>query len=148
MNENNKKIRDLVVLYDKLLNHLDTLSLYSKSIEDAKLNIVKIKELNQLHKKTRNFARELLQFDFSKLSPNFLMTFMFKEINSQSILFINLVTDYNERLVEYVEKEDDNKLNLLIRDIINFNEKAKKQFNPIKNKLGRIVKDDEVKRNI
>lgn len=145
MTEKDMKLRDLTILYDKLLKHLDGLAKYTTSIEDVKANIDTIKEMNTSHIETRDFARELLSYDFSKVAPNFLVAFMFKEINSQSILFINLVTDYNERLIKYVEENDMDNLKILIKDVTDFNETAKKQFKPLKAKLEKMVKTDDGK---
>ena len=145
MTEKDIKLRDLTILYDKLLKHLDELAKYTTSIDNVKDNIDIIKDMDTSHVKTRDFARDLLSYDFSKVAPNFLVAFMFKEINSQSILFINLVTDYNERLIKYVEENDMDNLKVLIKDITDFNETAKKQFKPLKSKLEKMVKTDENK---
>lgn len=144
MTERDVKLKNLTILYDKLLNHLEGLSQVSLSVETAKSNLDIIKDMNDKHIETRNFARELLSEDFSKLAPNFLVAFMFKEINPQSILFINLVTDYNERLIEYIEN-DDERLEGLIKDISEFNHTAKKQFKPLRDTFTKMVKEDETK---
>lgn len=135
-----EKIKNLTVLYDKLLNHLESLTEYSKTIDDVKKNLDILKELNDEHVNTRNFARELLEYDFAKLAPNFLVAFMFKEINTQSILFINLVTKYNDELIQYVEEDNDESLTALIKEVADFNECAKKQFKPLRDKLDKMAK--------
>lgn len=139
MNEKDSKLRDLSILYDKLLNHLNELSKYTTSIDTVKKNIQVLKEMNDSHVETRNFARELLSYDFSKVSNNIFTKMMFKEINPQTILFTNLVTDYNQRIVQYVEENNNEQLISLIKDINEFNEVAKKQFKPLKTMLNKMI---------
>lgn len=135
-----EKIKDLCKLYDILLKHLDDMCLYTTSIEVAKANIGKFEKLNEFHKGTRKFARNLLEYDFSKLSKNFVMSFVLKEINPQSILFINVVTRFNENIIMYINENDDDKLQSLIKEINEFRTLANTQFKQVKEKLELINK--------
>lgn len=138
MQEN--KLKDLVTLYEKLLAHLDGLAGLSTSSEDVLKNAEEIKALNETHFETRDFARNLLTHDFTQETKNPFIKLFFKELNPQSILFINLVTDYNQRLVDYIEGENKEDITLLIKDIKDFNVVAKKQFKPLQKKLKNLNK--------
>lgn len=141
MTQKDVKLRDLAKLYDILLSHLEGLAKLTETVESAVGNLDEIKKMNEKHIETRNFARDLLSEDFSELAPNFLVAFMFKEINPQSILFINLVTDYNDRLIKYIEDNDIEKLKELIVDIKEFNHSAKKQFKPLRDTFEKMSKE-------
>lgn len=142
MTQRDVKLRDLTKLYDMLLSHLEGLAKLSETVESAIENLEEIKAMNEKHIETRNFARDLLSEDFGKLAPNFLVAFMFKEINPQSILFINLVTDYNDRLIKYIEEDNIDELKKLIIDIKEFNHSAKKQFKPLRDTFEKMSKEN------
>jgi len=138
MQEN--KLKDLVTLYEKLLAHLDELAGLTTGHEDVFKNAEQIKALNEAHVETRNFARNLLTHDFTQETKNPFLKLIFKDLNPQSILFINLVTDYNQRLVDYLDGVNKEDISLLIKDINDFNVVAKKQFKPLQKKLKSLNK--------
>ena len=138
MKEN--KLKDLVCLYEKLLAHLDELAGLTRSQEDVLKNAKQIKALNEAHVETRDFARNLLTHDFTQETKNPFIKLFFKELNPQSILFINLVTDYNQRLVNYIDCINEEDISLLIKDINDFNVVAKKQFKSLQKKLETLNK--------
>lgn len=138
MENSNNKLKDLIFLYEKLLKHLEQLASYTQSEQMAKDNIDKLEELNKAHVETRNFARVLLQVDFSTLSKNGIKSMVLKEVNTQSILFINLITDYNEKVICYIKEGKKEELIALIKDIQEFATVADKKFKIFKNQLKKI----------
>lgn len=136
--ENINKIKELSKFYDKLLNHLSELTSLTETLESTYNNYNRIKEMFEEHKNTREWGKVLLCNDFSNLSNNIVYKILCKEIVPQSIVFINLITAYNEDVIKEIEEKDDEALKKTITNIKNYNDLCQKQFKPLKDKLEKI----------
>lgn len=130
-----KNIENLVNLYGTLLNHTTELNILSKTLENTKNNIEQIVGLNECHKQTRQIAKTILEEDLDELLLNPMFNLLNKDIKSTSIIFINLVTFYNEKIIEYYNSVDDKNLQIIISELNDFNENAQKTFKPLSDKL-------------
>lgn len=135
-----KKIKDLISLYDTLLEHTSNLCKVTLTVEETINNLDQINELNEFHKKTREFAKVLLAEDLSNLSSNFMFkTLLSKDITPMSIKFINLITFYNETIIECCNNSDTKKIEETIKDLHDFNKVAKGSFKVISIELKKLV---------
>ena len=135
-----KKTEELSKLYVNLNEHLKKMIKYTNSEEDARTHIKELKELQEAHIENRNFARELLKFDFSKLSNNFVYKLVAKDVNTVSIQFINLVTLYNDDLVKGIEEDNPELINKTIVQINDFQKEVEAKMLPLVSKLKSLSK--------
>ena len=138
--EKMKKTEDLSKLYVNLNEHLKKMIKYTNSEEDVRTHIKELKELQVAHIENRNFARELLKFDFSKLSNNILYKLVAKDVNTLSIKFINLVTLYNDDLVKGVEEDNSELINKTINEVNDFQKEVEDKMLPLVSKLKSLSK--------
>lgn len=136
--ENEQKIKDLAKFYETLINHTETLASLCINKEEVYKNIDKIKELNEFHKGTREIGKVLLSEDLSKLSSNILFKLMSKDMTATSIMFINLVTEYNEKLIVLAESNNLEEINKLINELQEFNIIVKKNFKKFLNLINKL----------
>lgn len=127
--DKNTKIKKLLEVYDILLNHLNELTILTKTIDLSKENIDRIIELNNFHVSTRKKAK-IFEEDLTDLSNNFMYKIMAKDISPTSIQFINLITEFNQNLIDY--QNDNVKLQETIDNISELNVIAQKQFKKLK----------------
>lgn len=141
--ENVQKIKDLAYLYDTVLNHLQLLTEYTVSNEDCYKNKDLIIGLNKSHENTREKGKIILKEDLSKLSSNIFYRIIAKDLNSTSIQFINLITDFTQEMVDIISIEEtdlsNDKLNDLRKKINDLNNIAQKQFKSLKDKLIKLA---------
>lgn len=137
--QNMQDIKDLAYLYDTVLKHLQLLTDYTKTNEDCYKHKDEIIGLNKSHEDTRNKGRVILSKDLTKLSNNFFFKMIAKDLAPTSIQFINLITDFTQEMVDFIEKDDLTndkiKISELRVKISDLNNLAQSQFKGLKDKL-------------
>lgn len=130
-----EKIEKLVNLHETLITHTSELTEITRTLENTKNNIEKIIKLNEFHKQTRELAKVILEGNLNDLSSNFIFKLLSKDLKPTSIKFVNLVTFYNEKLIEYYNSGDDKNLQMIIDELHDFDKTVQKSFKSLTEKL-------------